>query len=149
MKNNLTAHAEADIKAPVSKVWDALTKPEIIKQYFFGTNTETEWKVGGPLKFYGEYQGHKYEDKGTVLAFEPQQLIRYKYWSSMSGTEDKPENYLTITYKLGGSGDHSHLEITQENVADEKTKTHSEENWKKVLAGLKNLVEGGQEISAY
>jgi uncharacterized protein YndB with AHSA1/START domain len=149
MATNFTATAEVGIKAPVSKVWDGLTRPEIIKQYFFGTNTETEWKVGGPIKFSGEYQGHKYEDKGTVLAFEPQRLIKYKYWSSMSGTEDKPENYLTITYQLEPLGDATLLRIVQEDVKDEATKNHSEENWKKVLAGLKTLLEDGQEIAAY
>ena len=30
----------------LSKVWDALTKPEIIKQYFFGTDTITTWEKG-------------------------------------------------------------------------------------------------------
>ena len=42
MKNNITGRVEMDIKAPVSKVWDALTMPEIIKQYFFGTETYTD-----------------------------------------------------------------------------------------------------------
>jgi len=37
MKNTITAKVNISINAPVPKVWDALIKPEIIKQYFFGT----------------------------------------------------------------------------------------------------------------
>src|SRR5687767_7707583 len=139
MKSNIKGNASVLIDAPVNKVWDALTKPEIIKQYFFGTNTETDWKVGSPIRFHGEWEGKKYEDKGTILAVETNKLIKYSYWSSMSGIEDKPENYVTITYRLSGENNKTKLEITQENIPDEKTKEHSEENWKKVLAGLKNL----------
>lgn len=141
MKNNLTAKASVDINATAAKAWDALTNPEIIKQYFFGTNTETDWKVGSPIKFKGEYNGQTYEDKGTILAMEPKKLIKYKYWSSMSGIEDKPENYVDITYELSGDDNKSTVSVTQENIPNEKMKEHSEANWKMVLDNMKNLLE--------
>lgn len=141
MKNHISAEVEVKIHAPIEKVWDALTQPEQIKQYFFGTNTETDWQEGSPIRFYGEYEGKKYEDKGTVLFVKKPELIKYNYWSSMSGVEDAPENYLRITYELANSGDDVVLKVNQENIPDEKTKEHSVENWNKVLNGLKNLVE--------
>jgi uncharacterized protein YndB with AHSA1/START domain len=147
MKNNITGKVNATVYAPVVEVWGALTNPDLIKQYFFGTNTTTDWKVGSPIKFTGEWQGKTYEDKGTILAFEPNKLIRYNYWSSMSGIEDKPENYVIVTYEVAsnnGGGDNkgsTTITITQENIPDEKMKEHSEENWKKVIDGLKKLVE--------
>ena len=147
MKSSITGKVNATIYAPASKVWEALTNPDLIKQYFFGTSTTTDWKPGSPIKFTGEWQGKTYEDKGTILAFEPEKLIRYSYWSSMSGIEDKPDNYVIVTYELsknnGNSTNHgsTNITITQENIPDEKTKAHSEENWKKVIDGLKKLVE--------
>ena len=141
MKNDISATVKTNIHAPIKKVWEALTEPEIIKQYFFGTNTITDWKIGSPIKFKGEWKGKSYEDKGTVLDIKPNKLIKYKYWSSMSGIEDKPENYVTITYELSGEDNDVNLIINQENIPDEKMKEHSQENWKKVLEGLKNLVE--------
>ena len=142
MKSNIKARVSTNISSSVSKVWDALTRPEIIKQYFFGTNTITDWKVGSPIKFKGEWQGKVYEDKGTILDFQKNKLIKYDYWSSMSGIEDKPENYVTITYELSGEDGNVNLSVLQENIPDEKMKEHSEENWKKVLSGLKKLLEG-------
>lgn len=143
MKSDISTKVSTIINAPVSAVWEALTKPEIIKQYFFGTDTITDWKVGGQLKFTGEWEGKKYEDKGTVLKFEPNKLLQYNYWSSMAGIEDKAENYVTITYFLSGEKNKTTLTISQENISDEKTKEHSSQNWKKVLNNLKTLLEKG------
>ncbi|HMG68235.1 MAG TPA: SRPBCC domain-containing protein [Chitinophagaceae bacterium] len=145
MKSKIKGTVKINIKAPVSKVWDALTKPEIIKQYFFGTDTITTWEVGSPIAFKGEYKGKSYQDKGTILGMEKNKLIKYSYWSSMSGIEDKPENYVIVTYELSGNDNNVNLTITQENIPDEKMKEHSVENWKKVMEGLKNVVEGKLE----
>ncbi len=142
MKNHITGKANITIEAPIEEVWDALTKPEIIKQYFFGTNTITDWKPGNPIRFTGVWEGKSYEDKGTVLNFEPFKLLRYDYWSSMSGIEDKPENYVTITFRLSEEAEgKTYLSLTQENIPDEKMKEHSEQNWRMVLEGLKKLLE--------
>ena len=141
MKNNITGRVELEINAPIDQVWDALTKPEIIKQYFFGTNTFTDWKMGSPIIFRGEWEGKSYEDKGTILEVTKYKMIKYDYWSSMSGIEDKPENYVIITYHLTQVDTKTKLVITQENIPDEKMKEHSEENWKKVMGDMKKIVE--------
>lgn len=141
MKSNITGRAAITMNAPASKVWEALTTPAIIKQYFFGTDAISDWKVGSPLIFKGEWQGKKYQDKGTILESVPNKLFKYSYWSSMSGKEDKPENYVNVTYLLSQKDNATTLTITQENIADEKTKEHSEANWKKVLEDLKKLLE--------
>jgi uncharacterized protein YndB with AHSA1/START domain len=149
MKKSFTARATVVIDAPAQRVWDALTRPDIIKKYFFGTDTVTDWKIGGPIQFSGEYNGKTYRDKGTVTAFEPYSLIQYKYWSSLSGVPDSPENYLTISYFITDADSKTRLDISQENVRDEMTKEHSEENWRKVLANLKRVVEDSSRVLAF
>ena len=141
MRNGITGKVSTSIQASASRVWQALTRPEIIKQYFFGTETITDWKEGSPIKFRGEWKGKHYEDKGTVLDVEPNALLRYSYWSSMSGSEDKPENYAPVTYALTDMNNKTILTVTQENIPNEKAKESTEKNWKKVLKNLKNLLE--------
>jgi len=148
MKSSITGRASIEIDAPVKKVWEALTTPELIKQYFFGTNAISEWKVGSPLIFKGEWEGKSYQDKGTILSIIPFKLFRYSYWSSMSGIEDKPENYVIVTYNLFENGKMTLLTVVQENIPDQKMKEHSEENWKTVLHKLKNLLERKAVASA-
>lgn len=134
------------VHAPADRVWEALTQPDQIRKYFFGTNTSTNWKPGSPIIFTGEWEGRKYEDKGTIIAVVPKKLIKYNYWSSMSGIEDKPENYVVITYELEEEGDDTALTVRQENIPDEWMKTHAAGNWTKVLGGLKDLVEAEEII---
>jgi uncharacterized protein YndB with AHSA1/START domain len=141
MKNNIKGSASITVDAPAAAVWKALTDPAIIKKYFFGTDTHTDWKKGSPIRFTGEWEGKKYEDKGTILDVEEGKMIRYNYWSSMSGIEDKPENYVIITYALSEENGKTKLTITQENIPDEKMREHSEQNWNVVLEGLKKVVE--------
>ena len=43
MNKTFTAKTTTTLKAPASKVWDALTKPDLIKQYLFGTEATTDW----------------------------------------------------------------------------------------------------------
>jgi uncharacterized protein YndB with AHSA1/START domain len=137
-----SATASLDIHAPLASVWDALTTPEIVKQYFFGTNLDTDWKVGSPLYFRGEWQGKAYEDRGTVLSFEPMKSLSYNYWSGFSGLEDKPEARQIIRFQLAPSGGGVLLTIHQSNVDTQARADHSATNWRSVLQALKHLLEG-------
>lgn len=46
MAKTFIAKATTTINAPPSTVWEALTKPSLIKQYLFGTEVTTDWQVG-------------------------------------------------------------------------------------------------------
>ncbi|WP_295719493.1 SRPBCC family protein [Mucilaginibacter sp.] len=137
----LKVNTEINFKAPAAKVWQGLTDPAMVKEYFFGTNLESSWKVGEPITFSGEWDGNKYQDKGTILDIDPGKFVKYSYWSSMGGTEDKPENYANITYSLAENDGETKLTITQDNVKNQEAKEHSEQNWKGVFEELRKLIE--------
>jgi uncharacterized protein YndB with AHSA1/START domain len=138
---NLVAKAEIDIAASAAQVWDALTDPEMIARYFFGTRVETDWQPGSPILWKGEYQGKAYEDRGTVVEVEPHQRLTVTHFSPTTGLPDEPENYHTITYEIDDRGDGTHLSLSQDNNKDEAAAQHATENWSTMLDGLKNTVE--------
>jgi uncharacterized protein YndB with AHSA1/START domain len=140
---NLNLSTTITINAPAAKVWKALTDPSIVKQYFFGTNLKSDWKEGSPIVFEGEWEGKTYQDKGTILEIDPGRFVKYNYWSSMSGTEDKPENYAVISYELSGSDEETVLTITQDHIKTQESKEHSEHNWNMVFGKMKEMVESG------
>jgi uncharacterized protein YndB with AHSA1/START domain len=142
MKDNLVLKKSTTLNASPARVWDALTKPELIKEYFFGTEAVTDWKKGSPIIFRGSWEGKPYEDKGVILDIESQKFVRYTYWSSFSGSEDIPENYANISYELIPSGPATILTITQDGIKSKESLEHSASNWGMVLEGLKKLVEG-------
>ena len=142
MDKTYTAAASTTINAPASRVWEALTKPELIKKYMFGTDVISDWKVGSPIVYKGEWQGKPFEDKGQILAFEPEKLLVSTHWSPLSGVPDLPENYHTVTYRLSESDGKTEVTIHQDKNASEEEKADSEANWKAILDGLKKLLEG-------
>jgi uncharacterized protein YndB with AHSA1/START domain len=127
--------------APIEKVWQGLTDPAMVKQYFFGTELKSDFKAGSRITFSGEWNGQKYEDSGDILEIDAPRLLKYSYWSSMSGTENKPENYNDITYRLSEGDGVTTLVITQECVKNEAAAEHSESNWMSVVEGLKKMIE--------
>lgn len=141
-RGNLVAERSITIRAPPSRVWEALTNPELIKRYMFGTEATSEWKVGSSITYRGVWQGKQYEDKGRILQVVPQRLLQSTYWSSMRCVEDKPENYATVTYtREPAEGGATHLTVTQDNIGDEEERRHSESNWSMVLQAIKKLLE--------
>lgn len=138
---SFTAKIQRTIHAPVAKVWDGLTNPALVKQYFFGTDLVTSWKPGTPIYFRGAWEGKSYEDKGTVLKYEPGKMLEYDYLSSWSDLEDRPENYQTITYRVKAKGDSTVLTITHQKIDTLERKLHSVQNWKGLMKELKKLME--------
>lgn len=142
MNNKFPTEATTVINAPASKVWDALTNPNLIKQYLFGTEVTSDWKVGSPITYRGEWEGKSYEDKGEILQIEPEKLLVSTFWSSLAGLPDVPENYKTIHYELSPENGGTKLTITQDNNANQEEADHSAQNWNTVLDGMKKLLEG-------
>ena len=129
------------VKAPLNKVWDAIIKPELVKQYFFGTELVTTWKIGSPIFFRGQYEGNTYEDKGIVLSFVAMETLSYSYWSSFSGIADIPELYQIVKFSVEEVAGGVNVTIFQSNVETQEGSENSQQNWKMVLDGLKNMVE--------
>lgn len=141
MAENFIARATITIEAGTAKVWDALTSPALIKQYLFGTEVSSEWRVGSSITYRGEWEGKSYEDKGTILEMVPGKRLKSTYWSSMSGLPDRAENYNTIVWELESREGRTVLSLTQDNNASRESAAHAGENWKMVLAKIKEILE--------
>ncbi len=145
MSEKFVAKATTTINAPPSKVWDALTQPELIKQYLFGTNVTTDWRVGSSITYEGIWEGKAYKDKGKILQVEPGKLLVSTFWSALSGLPDVPENYQTVRYELSAENSKTKLTIMQDNNPTQADADHSAQNWNMVLDGMKKILEGHQE----
>ena len=142
MKQDYPAKVETIISASRAAVWKALTDPQAIRQYLYGTEAISDWKPGSSIVYRGEWEGKPYEDKGTILEFEPGKSLVTSFFSPLSGLPDLPENYQTIRYQLSDTDGGTRLVIVQENNPSREEADRAEQNWSQVLGSLKNLVEG-------
>lgn len=143
MNKELSVAKSIEIYGTPAEVWDAMTNPEKIRIYLYGTDTVTDWNVGSPIIFQGEYEGQVYKDKGNVLENQPNELLKYNYWSGFSGAEDIPENYQLITYKIEDIGNGKTVFTWQQDgFQSEENMKHSEEGLPIMLEQIKKVVEG-------
>lgn len=141
MEKEFVAKASIVIDASAARVWEALTDAKKIKQYMFDTNVVSEWRVGSPITWKGEWQGRSYEDKGFVLKIERERLLSYSHFSPLLGKPDVPENYHTVTVELAGDGKRTTVSLRQDNNATKEARAHSENNWQMMLLTLKQFLE--------
>ncbi len=141
MNKDLKASARILINALAKSTWMVLTNPEYIKLWLYGTEADTDWKVGSSISFRGEYQGHVYHDRGNVLENRENELLKYNYWAQYSGLEDSAENYSLVTYKIEAKEGMAELTWLQEGFASEKGQKHTEEGLPALLQSIKELAE--------
>lgn len=137
------AEARVDIDASPQEIWDALIEPDRVEQYMFGTRLRTDWEVGSPITWSGEWQGKSYQDKGEILEFEPEARLRYSHHSPLRGAPDVPESYHTVTIELTSNDNGTTVTLAQDNNDTEEARDHSQASWQSMLEGLREHVEGG------
>ena len=138
----LTATASTVVDADKKTVWQAITDPAEVKQWFFGTNLATDWTPGSAITWSGEWEGKPYQDKGEVLQAEPGRLLEVTHYSPLTGADDVPENYHTVRYELSPSGDGTAVKLTQDGCDSAKQAEEFSQNWQGMLDGLKKVAEG-------
>ena len=140
--SNHTTTSKIMIHAPGVAVWEALTKPELVKQWQYGANVITDWQKGSPIVYHSEWEGTVYEQTGTILEIEPNKLVKYTLFAPRPGLDDTPENSFIMTYTLEEINGQTTLTIIQDDPREQLPQEQAEENENSVLEGLKKLVEG-------
>ena len=138
------AVAEIHVAATPSRVWSALTDPDQIEQYMFGSKVVTDWEPGSRIVWKGEYEGKRYEDHGEILEVNPGKLLVMTHFSPLNGKEDAPENYHVLAYELEEVDEGTRVQLSQDNNASTEAAEQSQSTWEKVLQGLKSVVEHSQ-----
>jgi uncharacterized protein YndB with AHSA1/START domain len=131
------------INAPTSAVWETLTQPELMKRWMSETDLDilTDWRVGNPFIVRGLLHRVKFENKGTVLQFEPEKLLQYSHLSSLSRLPDKPESYTILEFSLTPINDQTALTFTASNFPTEMIYKHFRFYWNVTLEIIKRMIE--------
>ncbi len=142
-----TSDSIVEIRAPANKVWRALTEPAFVKQWQYGADLLTTWEPGTSIAFRNEWNGHVFEQKGTVLEFAPASRLKYSLFFPAPDVQDSPENYFFMIYELTERDGLTSLLFRQEDPrppsgdAPSSDAPASDDGLPEVLATLKDLVE--------
>jgi uncharacterized protein YndB with AHSA1/START domain len=130
------------IRAPKQKVWDALTKPEFQKLYWFGGHQESDWKKGSSWEMY--MPQHGLTDSGEILESDPPNRAVIK-WRNEFRPQLKEEGYSRCVYELVQEDDLTKLTIShtieKENAQFIQAVSGG---WPRILSSLQSYLETGR-----
>lgn len=131
---------EIAIAAPPRVVWDAITRPELVKLYHFAPLHEIELKNGGRI-LYGT--ATRTMISGTITAFDaPSKLVHTFRFGDPGhpGVKNDPET--SVTYEIRGMEKGSLLKITHTGfTADNQTRADVTGGWPLILKRMKTSIE--------
>lgn len=137
-----TSESVVTIQAPVRKVWLALTQPDLVKQWQYGSDLLTTWQPGTPIVFRNEWNGQTFEQRGTVVEFTPESRVKYSLFFPRPDLQDVPANHFFMIYELNESDGMTTVVFRQEDPRPSPPGEAPEgEQGPDVLAMLKELVE--------
>ncbi len=141
MENNGTVIKHIELNAPTFKVWEALTKPELTKKYFFDCESISTYEVGAPIDFVMQKDGQKRVCvTGVITLCMAEKMLAYTCFTPE--TETLKDKHTLVTMALIDEQNKTRLTITQGSFKEDKTRyVQSNQSWNFVLEGLKNLVE--------
>jgi uncharacterized protein YndB with AHSA1/START domain len=132
------------ISASSSRVWEFLTNPDLMKQWMGDPEMKieilTDWRVGNPFIIKG-FHHLQFENKGTILRFEPEKVFQYNYLSSLSNLADIPKNRTIITFTLVQKEEQTELTVEASNFPTEFIYKHLEFYWNGTIHLLKEVME--------
>lgn len=146
MNKTMIIKEEIDFDFSKKKVWDLLTNPEITKQYMYGCEVLSEWKVGSSIIWKGitEDGAEVIYVKGEIVEIEKEKKVTFTMFDPNKGMEDKLENYVNLTYELQKLKSGTKLILTQGDFSKaENGKKRYEEaskGWKMVLPIMKKVI---------
>ena len=129
------------INASTQKVWNILTKPEMVKLWQYGSELQTTWEPGTAIRFSTAWEDKVFEQRGLVLEMQPYELIKYSLFAPRPDLEDKPENYFIMNYVLTEENGQTKLEIIQEDNRSNAVQEEPQGEENPVLKSLKDLAE--------
>jgi len=133
------------IRTTPEKLWDALTKPEFTRVYWYDMWQDCDWKEGSSWKMM--FPDGRIADQGTILVSEkPKRLVIS--WRNEFRPELKAEGLSCATYEIEQAGPAVKLTVTHEiGVAESKLIEAVSGGWPLILSMLKSLLETGEKLA--
>ena len=134
------------VRATPEQLWDAITRPEFTRKYFYGSVFDSTFEAGSKYCGYAADGGELYVDGEVIEASKPHKLVTS--WRAMWAEALAAEPYSRVTWELEAAGEgitkltvvHDELEHAQ------KTAASVAGGWSNILSGLKTLLETGTPI---
>jgi uncharacterized protein YndB with AHSA1/START domain len=134
------------IRTTQEKLWDALTRPEFTRAYWYGAWHDTNWQRGSPWKLM--IPDGRVGDSGEILEIEKPHRLVLK-WKNEFRSELREEGYSRCTLELEAQGETVKLTVSPSiEREDSKFIEGVSGGWPRILSSLKSFLETGKAHEA-
>jgi uncharacterized protein YndB with AHSA1/START domain len=134
------------IRTTPEKLWQALTDPQITRQWWCETVQDCAWKPGATWKLM--VPDGRVGDEGEVVEIDPPRKLVVT-WRNHLFPEMTAEGYSRMQYVLEPTGDTVKLTLVHSiDCKDSKLIKGVSSGWPALLASLKSLLETGEPLEA-
>jgi uncharacterized protein YndB with AHSA1/START domain/DNA-binding transcriptional ArsR family regulator len=134
---------EIYIRTTPERLWRAITDPADTRRYYFGTEVQSDWKVGSRLVY---LDGGQVTLDCKILEIEPGHRLVHSFTMAYD-PEMASERPSRVTWEIEKLGNACRLTLVHDEF-DGETKTYREveHGWAHILSGLKTLIETGRPL---
>ena len=132
------------IQTTPEKLWDALTNPAFTRQYWFGIDVHSDWKVGSPIRYVMEDQT---KVEGKVLVADRPKLLSYTFRQATGDISKEPPTQVTLELEPEAGTKTVRLTVTHTDfVTNSLHRPAIAQGWPAVLSNLKSFLETGKVL---
>jgi uncharacterized protein YndB with AHSA1/START domain/DNA-binding transcriptional ArsR family regulator len=145
MNDNQEFAYQTWIRAPIDKVWKALTRPEFTSQYFHATHIDSTWEAGADV-FYRHSPGGDIAVDGKVLEVDPPHRLVIS-WHVRYDEQAIKEAPSRVSFSLEETNGQTRLRIVHDNFPRNSVIFDGISNgWPWIISSLKSLLETGEPL---
>ncbi len=128
------------IRTTPDRLWEAITRPEHTRDYFYGMAVRSDWRPGSSIQHQAP-DGQAVLD-GKVIEVTPKQKLVTTF--AQAGFKDRASR---VTWDIQQMGAVCLLNLVHDDFeAETETYNSVRTGWNPVLSGLKTLLETGKPL---
>jgi len=131
------------IRTTPERLWQAITDPDLTRQYLHRTRVDSSWRPGDPIVY---RQADEVVVDGDVLESEPPRRL-VTSWSFRRAADLRNDPPSRVTWEIEPLDDNCRLTLIHDNFPGETPTFRSVgSGWPLVLSSLKSLLETGEAL---
>ena len=128
---------EVEVAATPAAAWTALTDPDTVRRYYYGTAPRTTWEVGAPIEFVDD-DGES-QIVGEVLEFEPPRRLAHTFIATWYGERDDQGS---LHWEVAPSGTGCRITLIHRGArAQTREGSETADGSRHIIDALKELLE--------
>jgi uncharacterized protein YndB with AHSA1/START domain len=135
---------EIYIKTTPERLWEAITEPELRRQYNFGVGVESDWTNGSRYTSVHPSAAGPLGEGENLEVDPPRRLVQS--FTALWSDEVKAEGTSRVTWDIEQVEDSCRLTVTHDQLR-EGANDELFGGWPMILSGLKTLLETGEKLT--